>query len=206
MRPRVPRGRLGAEGAVIVVSILLALAVQAWWENRQERRQEAEYSLALRGELNEGLARLPQVETAFAEMLHSHEALIAQFRESDSPQPDSLVFWLSALSWPPSFSPPTAVLNDLVSSQGIQLIESDSIRLGLGEYRVLLARFEDAADQSWAAWAERIQPYLEGRVSRVERLRKGRYPRPVPFAPSPFVPSYDDLLRDAAFESMIAER
>ena len=63
MRPRIPWGRLSAEGAVILTSILLALAVQAWWEGRQERRQEAQHLAALRQELGEGLQRLPQLET-----------------------------------------------------------------------------------------------------------------------------------------------
>jgi hypothetical protein len=206
MRPRIPWGRLGAEGAVIVASILLAFAVQAWWEGRQEQRQETEYLTALREELNEGLARLPQTETAFRETLYAHEALVGQFRETARAPTDSLTYWLSRLSWPPNFTPPTAVLNDLVSSGGIQLIKADPIRLGVAEYTGWLTRFEDSADQAWATWSERLQPYLEGRVPRVARLRQGGYPRPVPFGPSPFVASYEDMFGDAAFESMVAER
>lgn len=207
MRPRIPWARLGAEGSIIVVSILLALAVQAWWEGRQERRQEREYLAALRGELEGGLAVLERSEVAVSDILHSHEALIGQFGAVPLAPPDSLVFWLSALSFPPSFfNPPTAVLDDLVSSGGIQLIKADRLRLAVAEYGGSLRQFEDIADQAWATWAERIQPALEGRVSRVDRLRKGRYPRPVPFGPSPFTPSYEDLFEDPALESMIAER
>jgi len=34
--------RVLAEGSAIVVSILLAFGIQAWWEERQERTEEAE--------------------------------------------------------------------------------------------------------------------------------------------------------------------
>jgi len=206
MRPRMSWSRLGAEGSVIVVSILLAFAVQAWWEGRQEQRQETEYLTALQGELEEGLVRLPQTAAAVADVLHAHEALLGQFHEPALAPADSLLFWLSALSWPPNFSPPTAVLEDLVSSGGIQLIEADRLRLAVANHEGFLRRFEETADQAWATWAERIQPYLEGRVSRVDRLRQGRYPRPVPLAPSPFPPSFQDIFSDRTFESMIAER
>ena len=206
MRPRMPWGRLGAEGSVILVSILLAFAVQAWWEGRQEQRQEAEYLTALREELREGLSLLPEIEGTLARYRYRHEALIGQFHDTGEAPPDSLIFWMSALSWPVQFNPPTAVVNDLVSSGGIQLIKTDRVRLAVAEYESVLTRFGATSDQAWAVWAERIQPYLEGRVSRVDRLRQGSYPRPVPFAPSPFAPSYQSLFRDAAFESMIAER
>ena len=37
---KIPWKRLTTEGAVIVVSILLAFAIDAWWEERQERRAQ----------------------------------------------------------------------------------------------------------------------------------------------------------------------
>jgi hypothetical protein len=206
MGARISWRPLGAEGSVIVVGILLALAVQAWWEGRQEQRQEIEYLTALRGELAEGLIRLQRAEAAVADVQHAHEALIGQFYAAALAPPDSLIYWLSALSWPPAFGAPTAVIDDLVSSGGIQLIAADRLRLAVAEYAGSRARFEKTSDQAWATWTERIQPYLEARVSRVDRLRQGRYPRPVPFAPSPFAPSYEAMFGDPAFESMIAER
>ena len=40
LRADIPWGRLIAEGGAIVVSILLAFAIDAWWEERQERVEE----------------------------------------------------------------------------------------------------------------------------------------------------------------------
>ena len=59
MAQRLPWLRLFAEGIAIVVSILLAFAIQAWWEELGERRAEAELIVNLseavetsRGQIN----------------------------------------------------------------------------------------------------------------------------------------------------------
>jgi hypothetical protein len=48
---RVPWLRLLAEGGVIIASVLLALAADAWWDGRQERVEEAQTLAGLRNEL-----------------------------------------------------------------------------------------------------------------------------------------------------------
>jgi hypothetical protein len=50
LTPRVPWVRIIAEGAAIVVSILLAFGIQAWWEGRQERRVELDILSGLRSD------------------------------------------------------------------------------------------------------------------------------------------------------------
>ena len=211
MQQGIPWGRLSAEGSVIVVSILLALGGQAWWEGRQERRQEDEYLVALRAELDQGLAMLPAAVAEVDDVLHAHESLIAQFGATNLAPSDSLIYWLSQLSYPTGFTPPRAVLEDLVSSGGIRLITSDRLRLAVADYDRALGSIAATSQQAWTTWSERIQPYLEPRVSRVDRLRKGSYFREVPFAevpfaPSPFIPNYGGIFSDPGFESMIAER
>jgi hypothetical protein len=206
MRARIAWERVGIEGLVIVVSILLALAVQAWWEGRQERRQEAAYLGALREELKETQGQLAELQQGLARNQHSHEQLVAQFPGNDLAPPDSLMLWLSSLSFPGRFNPPTAVLDDLASSGSIRLIRDDTTRLAIARYESLLRDFRDSSDQAWAAWAERIQPFLEGRISRVDRLLRGTFPRPVPFSPAPFSSRYSEIFAEPAFQDMIAER
>jgi hypothetical protein len=41
------------EGILIIVSILIAFAIDAWWEERQQRAEEARILEALRGEFQE---------------------------------------------------------------------------------------------------------------------------------------------------------
>jgi hypothetical protein len=95
-----------------------------------------------------------------------------------------------------------------VSSGGIQLIETDSLRLAVAQYEREILELERSSDRAWATWAERIQPHLEGRVPRVDRLRGGSYGSNigVPFGVSPFAPDFEAVFSDSAFESMVAER
>jgi len=205
----VPWGRLSAEGAVIVVSILLAFAVQAWWEQQQERRLEVERLSALSVEVAEAIRRIPDAEERILATLASHEALIRQFPGDSLASADSLIFWLGATGRPNAFDPPQTVLGDLMSSGGIQHVQADAVRLGIADYQLSLQVHAERLDVSWAIWMDRIQPYLEGRVPRVDRLRLGPYSveeNPVPFEASPFAPDYARLFADRVFESMLAER
>ena len=51
MSERLPARRLLAEGAVIVVSVLVALSADAAWAERQERQREDRYLRALTEEM-----------------------------------------------------------------------------------------------------------------------------------------------------------
>ena len=44
--------RIAVEAAAIVVSILLAFAIDAWWDDRQERIEEREVLLGLKSEFS----------------------------------------------------------------------------------------------------------------------------------------------------------
>lgn len=47
--------RIAAEGVAIVISILLAFSIQAWWEDRNERIDELEVLTALQVELKQNV-------------------------------------------------------------------------------------------------------------------------------------------------------
>ena len=59
-RQSIPWGRILAEGAAIVVSILLAFAIDAWWDNRKERFEEHQILLGLEAEFSDLRDRLDQ--------------------------------------------------------------------------------------------------------------------------------------------------
>lgn len=51
MRTSIPWPHIFAEGVAIVVSILLAFGIQAWWDGRQEREEERQLLETLVAEL-----------------------------------------------------------------------------------------------------------------------------------------------------------
>ena len=60
MKPQIPWLRVGVEGVVIVGSILLALALQAWWDGAQENQDERAPLGELRATLIEDLEGVVQ--------------------------------------------------------------------------------------------------------------------------------------------------
>ncbi len=72
MNRQIPWLRVFVEGVVIVGSILLAFGIEAWWDERQERREETELLLGLRQEFIENQvilgASLALVEEGVADL------------------------------------------------------------------------------------------------------------------------------------------
>ena len=54
----IPWSRIGAESVAIVASILLAFAINAWWEDKLERDLETQQLSRLRAELEVNVAGL----------------------------------------------------------------------------------------------------------------------------------------------------
>ena len=63
MTGKIPWPRVLAEGAVIVVSILLALGAEAWWSARQDRTAEATYVESLLHDLRTDSLEYESVST-----------------------------------------------------------------------------------------------------------------------------------------------
>lgn len=55
---KIPWKRLLVEGLVIVISILLAFGIEAWWQDRQEKAQEIELLKAIRQDFVENQQRI----------------------------------------------------------------------------------------------------------------------------------------------------
>ena len=58
MEGRIRGSRLVAEGLVVIASILIAFALDAWWDRQAERRVEEAHLHALRSDYQQNVARL----------------------------------------------------------------------------------------------------------------------------------------------------
>ena len=56
----IPWPRILVEGAVIIVSILLAFGIDAWWDGRQELEEEQRLLLALKSEFETNLSKIEE--------------------------------------------------------------------------------------------------------------------------------------------------
>ncbi len=90
MNISVSRQGILAEGVIIVASILVAFAIDAWWDGRQEVRQQAKLIVALKLDFETTKARL-ETSIEYAESLIARTDSFLQAAGSDEVVPiDSL--------------------------------------------------------------------------------------------------------------------
>ena len=201
--------RISVEATAIVASILLAFAIDAWWDDRRDRIHEQSYLVSLRQEIAESLELAAQGIDRRERAISAHVQLVAQVQGAARATDSELYELISYVSLPIGYIPPRSVFNDIVASGGTVLIRSDELRFALAEFEQGLQYLERIDASSWKVWEDRLQPLLEGKIPRVERLRLGlrrSVSNDVPFGESPHSPDFEGVFADPRFEDMLAER
>jgi len=145
---------------VILVSVLLALAADAWWDGRQNRGAEAEYLAALATELADVRAdfeeHVAQLERQAERAAFVFDALMAPAEEPTDRVLNGLV---QSIAPPAPLLPRRAALDDLLESGGLSLLRSALTRRLLARYEQALS--QDAASQQRMEdlWVEQRAPY-----------------------------------------------
>ena len=142
--------RILAEGTAIVVSILLAFSIQAWWEERLERNDEREQLTRLRVEFSENIRRI-ELRSFESEILDNCEEffdLIEEAQERGESEigvpPRMLVRTLTA----PTFDAYTPILNGLIQSGQLELIEDHQILAHVADWDWLLRDYVSFAERA----------------------------------------------------------
>ena len=117
MTKQIPWLRVFVEGVVIVVSILLAFGLQAWWDGVQEREEEQQYLRALQADFHE-TQDLFLTEIAFYEVIDEHNRTFLRLLDSPvgSVPVDSLELMVRKAFISGEFIPVLATYNDMVNS------------------------------------------------------------------------------------------
>ena len=140
---RVSWRRVLGEGTLIVVSILLGLSIDAWWDDRQEAQLEAAILAALRDEVIANRTDLKANRAGNEDQLRLIEVFLrATPEELARVSQDSMGLVVRALARPLTFDPrggAAALLADnaLLSSDGIR------VRTLVTEWRTRIADSED---------------------------------------------------------------
>jgi hypothetical protein len=134
----VPWSRLVAEFAVIVAGVLIALAVNSWWERRQDQNHAREYLEQLLVDVQATERRLRSTldtETQRAEAVNS---VISRAFSGPWPPPDSLEL-PTGYNY---FEPLMGTLTALMQGGDLRLLRNDSIRFELIAFSALIHETE----------------------------------------------------------------
>ncbi len=135
---KIPWRRVFLEGAVIVVSILLAFAIDAWWSDRIDQRREREQLFSMLTEFRASLSGLDEVLASVQEHAKNVESLIALLKAAgDKPVmvPGSLLG--SAITWRTS-DVSTSTLDALMASGDLNLLSNVELRAKLAGFPAFL--------------------------------------------------------------------
>ncbi len=126
---QLPWLRIVAEGTAIVVSILLAFAIDAWWARQAEDEQRRALVESLHADFTASQAHVAQWR-AGNERIH---AALTRFRDRLVATPPGAVLvvpedWLLAAVSTPTYSPTDATLQAAISSGQLDLIRDHELR------------------------------------------------------------------------------
>lgn len=131
------------EVIVITLGILGAFTLNNWNENRQTNNDERKVLLALKNEFTKNQALI-------GEAVSSHKTIEDQAKELlEIIGPESILTdlekfnsLLGAMTYPPRYNPSNAVLNTVISSGDLSLIQNDVLKYSISSLTGLLADYE----------------------------------------------------------------
>ena len=124
----IPWLRIGTESVAIVASILLALAIDAWWVGQQEREEVQVLLTALKEEAQSNLLEIDKELTYRRAAIESATKLLSASAENISLEPVELNQLLGSLMWWGNAVFAGGALDGLIQGGGLALIESRSLR------------------------------------------------------------------------------
>ena len=159
---RVHWGRLSAEAAAIVASILLAFAIDAWWDQTKQEAAEAEWVAAVHLDLK---ATLNKVEDSIGEaesIVNAGFDMLGQLSSAKTPNASFLRHLRDAMGRPIGFTPTLPEFERGFSEGRFSDIESVEFRRGLADFRQWIVHFEVSRKLDWEIYF--IGPLYEVRA------------------------------------------
>lgn len=146
----------------MLIGILVAFGIDAWWQERTDRATERELLTALATELRDARDGFESHSVSLAaEFDVSAEVVhVLSSPESRVISNDSLHVLTRRMAPPTIYHAPRAALDDLTSSGGIALLQSDLLRRGIAGYRQALAENLSVQELLLDVWLVHLAPYL----------------------------------------------
>jgi len=126
--PQIEWRRLLTEGIVIVVSILLAFSIDAWWDSVQDRAEEREILSLLRAEFEANQKVLARTAGIHRLNLGAMREIISASETDISTHDESLDSLFRQAAGTPHYNPATGALAATISSGRIDLVRNIELR------------------------------------------------------------------------------
>jgi hypothetical protein len=130
------------EIALVVVGILIALQISNWNEQQKEKAIANGYLIALKGEFQANIRELDRaIEAADSVFRNAARFFPTTNRKLNLTDQEASIFMWEAIQLV-QFEPQMGVINDIVNSGKIALIENDTLRNFISSWEGLLKRVQ----------------------------------------------------------------
>jgi hypothetical protein len=162
---RVPWKRLIAEASAIVISILLAFAIDAWWEDRGDQKSEQWLLQRLKADFVEIQTAIQLIEQEHRETSAACIALL-NFPDGEplpnSPEVDRMVALVFLTSR--TFNPGSGAAAAFLNSEGAMLVENQPLANLLMAWPGVVEELQEEDAYLQEGIANRWIPFLKSRV------------------------------------------
>jgi len=161
----IPWIRIAIEGGAIVISILLAFWIEAWWSHRQSDRDEKDYLSTLQTVLVDHRSNFEASMQYISSLRQSNRSLLDATVNPDVRLSDAeLDQLISYLTWylPASNSPE---LSSLLASENIALVSNSQLRFKLVALHAEFASLQVAVALQLDFYMDQLMPYLQRNVN-----------------------------------------
>lgn len=192
---------------MIIASILLALALDAWIAERERQAQERVELRALRTDFSRQIEALKRLQSNNDVKLEKMRLLLANAAKGAAvpvPVVDSAV---RALINAPSFDPGATTMESLLASGRLSLIHDFELRAALVEWQGVVDEVKDNELLLREFVRQSVVPYLAARHAPLGRAFSTHrdWPAP-PLDPATAEERYNRILSDPEFEALLSYR
>lgn len=197
-----------AEGLLIVISILLAFGIQAWWDGRSQAERRHALLDGLSADFAGAEAELDRAMIRHREVVEVTGRWIVMSR-TIAPSPslaavaDTLV---SEMQWATTFGPPMGSVESLLAGGDMGLLESPALAKELTSWMAGVKSLNELEQGGLEQLEREVYPYLMDSgipLADLAWTRRNVYPE------YPIEPRHTDvyrLLADVGWESIVATR
>lgn len=155
-----PWKRLVAELATIIAGVLIALAVNAWWERRQERNEAEQYMRQLLVDFQVNQRRLQGTIQAETQRLELVNRVLDRTFHRAYPSADSL----ATPTGYNQFDPLTGTVAALLQTGDLRLLPNDSLRFELIAFSALVDEVNTSLHHTETLIWNSTERVIEGRA------------------------------------------
>lgn len=206
-RRAIPWLRVAVEATAIVTSILIAFAIDAWWQGRLDDEEAREILVSLKDEFETHRASLLRAEERWTRREESIERLLYAIEVGETPPPAVMDSLLDDWSYPGTWDPGSGARDALVASGRLELIDNLDLRNHLSEWQSKVDEVRDNEQSGRAMILGTINPFLAERIpmDRLLATAEGSWPVALT-SDAEAAAAYGALLADPEFKNWVSIR